>query len=331
MIPDTKYFDRSLKSVAAKDGASFEEERQQLYTLEMSVAAIICEKSASRKAWGEEKCFPSAVSDGSLVVGGFEFCYDTLEEKLVHESQNGDFRLELCMETFRADAETLLKAFAELGPLTKKVAPLRIIIGASNAKKTVVGGCDPETGRIAFYADKFGGLIAVGLQAETDKDTCPVNVRQIVAHELTHVFERNPEIQKLLEPVRADLLEHARKGFQSAQLHAIEDCAFAINANYLPHRLKAWESSSGATRLETEADQMTSEFWAESCASMALGVPLNVRGWGAMEMVCQFVRANYLSLEAMELNACAKPIKTRHRHITPRLDYISDRTPPAIR
>lgn len=328
MTPDSQYFDRALKSLPSQDGASFEERKQLLYTLEMAVASTICEKSANREISGEEKCFPSAVSSGALVVGGVEFSYDTLEEKLVHESQGGELRLELCMNTFRADAETLLKALSELGTLTKKVAPLRIIIGSTNTKKTVVGGCDPETGRIAFYADDFGGLIAVGLQVETDKDACRINVRQIVAHELTHVFERNPEIQKLLVPVRADLLEHARKGFQSEKLAAIEECAFAINPNYLPHRMKTWESRSGPMRLEAEADQMTSEFWAEACASMAVGSPPNVRGWMPLETVCQFVRDNYLTLVAVEIPSSAKPIKTLHRNITPRLDYISDRTPP---
>ena len=293
----------------------------------MNVAATIGEQSATRASAGEPKCFPSPVSEGILTVGGHEFIYDDLEGCLVHESPEGGLRVELFMNTFQSDAERLLKALSELGPLMEKTTPLRVIIGSIHPKKNAVGGCDPETGRIAFYADDFGGLVAVGLQAASDKDAQSVNVRQIVAHEMSHVFERNPEIQELLAPVRADLLAHAQSQFQSEAREVIGKCAMAINADYLPPRLKTWEAHCSPERTEIETDQMASEFWAEACASMALGAPADVQGWVPLENLCRFVQVNYENMVANAPTSYANPARTRHRQITPRIDYIADRLP----
>lgn len=174
------------------------EESALLHTLEMDLAQSMESESSRRAKNGEKTCASPPLSDGSLVVGPFEFNYDELEGLLIHRSGDGALEIKLAMETFFADAEIFLHALHGLAPVLEKPKPLTITIGKPARKKDVVGGCDPETGRISFYGNSHGAILAVGLQSATKNAAKKIQAAQIAAHELAHVFGRNPEVQAFL-------------------------------------------------------------------------------------------------------------------------------------
>jgi hypothetical protein len=343
----TKYLDRSLKGVKDLESASFEERSHCLFTLEMAALESLSAKSAMRAAAGEAKCMPSPLSDGTCIIGSYEFRYDELEEVLVHESLDNDLMINLNPKTLRADAEKLLFGIKSLDALGRNVSPLKIIIGTTKSLPTAIGGCDPDGGRISFYADNDGGLLAVSLEDATCNDPCPVRSRQVVAHELSHALERNPEVQRQIAALQADLLLHAESGFESPFGQALDLCARSINSSYLPERIETWKIRSNPPAVEMEAANMASEFWAELCAAEATDTPIpsaNLKTWDKVEALATFITANFSSLRAgpkrQKLgikNAFEKehamfttlPVaKTLMGNSNPRIDYIPGRFLP---
>jgi hypothetical protein len=271
--PLPRYLNRAFESVSHEGQATFietmRESRIDLRLAERDLGQALAQYHARRATDGEARFCPARFDETTLAVGEMVFNFREPSSMVTKLPQGTE--IIVGMNLFKRDAEAALSVLAAHEDAIRQTGVTSITIGIEDnpaLKGRRLGVCDTYEGRIVFFCDEHGGLLAKGLAEITKESANPCDFERAILHELAHLLEHNKTCGAHVVAMTKDIEKFVRKDpkqIPAAWLAAAQ----AINPEYLPRRFAAVMARNAEPADPKEAHRMAHEFLAEMMPAIA--------------------------------------------------------------
>ena len=271
-----RYLNRRFESISEGPHATFSEtvheSRLDLRLSERDLGSAIAMHN-SQRALSNEARFAPTYPDAMLLVGDLKFTPDG-RDRMIAQTPNGTDII-VGTKVFKADAEAALGILTAHTDALRQTGIISITLGVDDDLKhkgNRIGVCYPTVGRVTFFCDQHGGLLAKSIADVTQQDQTPVDFERAILHELAHLLEHdkkcNNHVEQIADDITRFLLAEPKPAHRQIP-RPWSEAAKAINAEYLPARFSAVLHQPTGPSREKAVRAMAHEFLAELISAVA--------------------------------------------------------------